>query len=58
MFLMSSCLAGLKVKYNGTGCLHYKILKLVEKKKAVTVCPELLGGFLTPREPAEMEKMF
>ncbi len=29
-------------------------MKLIEEKKAITVCPELLGGFLTPREPAEI----
>lgn len=29
-------------------------MKLIEEKKAFTVCPELLGGFSTPREPAEI----
>ncbi|MCG7314831.1 DUF523 domain-containing protein [Priestia flexa] len=27
---------------------------MIEKKQAITVCPELLGGFSTPREPAEI----
>jgi uncharacterized protein YbbK (DUF523 family) len=54
MILVSSCLAGLEVRYNGTHCLNSKISKLVEEKKAVTICPELLGGFTTPREPAEI----
>ncbi|TSI05763.1 DUF523 domain-containing protein [Lysinibacillus sp. BW-2-10] len=54
MILVSSCLAGLEVRYNGTHCLNDKIMKLIEEKKAITVCPELLGGFLTPREPAEI----
>ncbi|WP_394137680.1 DUF523 domain-containing protein [Cytobacillus oceanisediminis] len=54
MILVSSCLAGLEVRYNGTHSLENKIRKLVDEKKAVTVCPELLGGFLTPREPAEV----
>jgi len=27
---------------------------LVEENKAITICPELLGGFSTPREPAEI----
>ncbi|RUL50934.1 DUF523 domain-containing protein [Lysinibacillus antri] len=54
MILVSSCLAGLEVRYNGTHCLNNKIMKLIEEKKAITVCPELLGGFLTPREPAEI----
>lgn len=54
MILVSSCLAGLKVRYNGTDCLEEKIGKLVEENRAVTVCPELLGGLATPREPAEI----
>lgn len=54
MILVSSCLAGLEVRYNGTHSLDNKISKLVEENKAVTICPELLGGFSTPREPAEI----
>lgn len=54
MILVSSCLAGLKVRYNGTHCLDEKVAKLIEENKAVTVCPEVLGGLATPREPAEI----
>ncbi|MGN7403491.1 DUF523 domain-containing protein [Cytobacillus praedii] len=54
MILVSSCLAGLEVRYNGTHSLDNRICKLVEENKAVTICPELLGGFSTPREPAEI----
>lgn len=54
MILVSSCLAGLEVRYNGTHSLHKKIRELVEQNQAMTVCPELLGGFSTPREPAEI----
>ncbi|MFI2128690.1 DUF523 domain-containing protein [Lysinibacillus fusiformis] len=54
MILVSSCLAGLPVRYNGTHSLNYKISKLIEVNKAIPVCPELLGGFSTPREPAEI----
>jgi len=54
MILISACLAGLNVRYNGTNSLDEKIQKLVLEKKAVTVCPELMGGFSTPREPAEI----
>lgn len=51
---MSSCLAGLEVRYNGTHSLDNRIKKLLAEKKAISVCPELLGGFSTPREPAEI----
>jgi len=54
MILVSSCLAGLKVRYNGTDSLDDRISKLIEENKAFTVCPELLGGFSTPRQPAEI----
>jgi uncharacterized protein YbbK (DUF523 family) len=54
MILVSSCLAGLEVRYNGTHCLDSKISRLIEENKAMTICPELLGGFTTPREPAEI----
>ncbi len=54
MILVSSCLAGLQVRYNGTHSLDLKISKLIVENKAIPVCPELLGGFSTPREPAEI----
>lgn len=54
MILVSSCLAGLEVRYNGTHCLNNKIRQMINEKKAITVCPELLGGFSIPREPAEI----
>jgi uncharacterized protein YbbK (DUF523 family) len=54
MILVSSCLAGLEVRYNGTHSLDNKIRKLIEENRAITICPELLGGFSTPREPAEI----
>lgn len=54
MILVSSCLAGLPVRYNGTHRIDLRIQKLIEDNKAKMVCPELLGGFSTPREPAEI----
>ncbi|WP_088072656.1 DUF523 domain-containing protein [Gottfriedia luciferensis] len=54
MILVSSCLAGLEVRYNGSHSLDNRIRKLLQEKKAISVCPELLGGLSTPREPAEI----
>ncbi|MFF3021707.1 DUF523 domain-containing protein [Gottfriedia sp. NPDC057948] len=54
MILVSSCLAGLEVRYNGSHSLDNRIQKLIQENRAITVCPELLGDFLTPREPAEI----
>ncbi|UUD42981.1 DUF523 domain-containing protein [Bacillus pumilus] len=54
MIVVSACLAGLKVRYNSSHRLDQRIKELVQEGKAVTVCPELLGGFSTPRPPAEI----
>lgn len=54
MILVSSCLAGMKVRYNGTDCLDERLQSLFDSGKAVSVCPELLGGLAVPREPAEI----
>lgn len=54
MTLVSSCLAGFAVRYNGTDSLEENVRKLLESGEAVAVCPELMGGFVTPREPAEI----
>jgi len=54
MILVSSCLTGLKVRYNGTHNLDDRLAKLIEENKAVAVCPELLGELSIPREPAEI----
>nr|WP_267490837.1 DUF523 domain-containing protein [Paenibacillus monticola] len=52
--MVSSCLAGMKVRYNALHSLDHTIQRLVEENKAVAVCPELLGGLSIPREPAEI----
>ncbi|MFC4403887.1 DUF523 domain-containing protein [Gracilibacillus xinjiangensis] len=54
MILVSACLAGLEVRYDGSHKLDNRIKQLVEQGKAITICPELVGGFFTPREPAEI----
>ena len=54
MIVVSSCLAGLRVRYDGTDCLDEAMEKQLKGKKVQSVCPELLGGFSTPREPAEI----
>lgn len=54
MIVVSACLAGLKVRYNGSHRLDQRIEELVQEGKAVTVCPELLGGFSTPRPPLKL----
>jgi uncharacterized protein YbbK (DUF523 family) len=54
MIIVSACLAGVNCKYDGGNNYNEKIVKLVKQRKAIPVCPEQLGGFETPRLPAEI----
>ncbi|QCP37409.1 DUF523 domain-containing protein [Acinetobacter baumannii] len=54
MLLISACLIGEHVRYDGRSCSHIKLKQLFLNKKAHALCPELLGGFSTPRLPAEI----
>ncbi|HHY21813.1 MAG TPA: DUF523 domain-containing protein [Bacilli bacterium] len=55
MILISACLAGNPCRYDGTDCKENRLSMLVEEGKAAFVCPEVLGGLPTPREPAEIQ---
>lgn len=54
MYLISACLCGVNCKYSGGNNLSEKCLKLFKENKAVLVCPEQLGGLMTPRNPSEI----
>lgn len=54
MILVSACLAGCNCKYNGKNSAIPEIEQLVEEGKALMVCPEVLGGLPTPRDPCEI----
>ncbi|MFK7682023.1 DUF523 domain-containing protein [Priestia megaterium] len=54
MIAVSSCLAGIECRYNGSHSLVEKVRDLVEQNRALLICPELLGGFSIPRESAEI----
>lgn len=54
MIIVSACIAGVSCRYDGTSRLNEKILKLVAEKKAIPLCPEILGGRKIPREPVEI----
>ena len=51
--LVSACLCGQTVRYDGRGCLVPAIRLLVEEGKALPFCPECAGGLPVPRLPAE-----
>ncbi|MEO3944094.1 DUF523 domain-containing protein [Gorillibacterium sp. CAU 1737] len=54
MILVSACLAGMKVRYDGRDNLVETLGRFIEEGRALPVCPEVLGGLSTPREPAEI----
>jgi uncharacterized protein YbbK (DUF523 family) len=53
--LISSCLCGENVKYNGGNNLIPRLDELQEKFEFIQVCPEVLGGLDTPRVPSEIQ---
>ena len=51
--LISACLIGDNVKYNGGNNLTPKLDALLEKYELIPFCPEVEGGLSTPRSPSE-----
>lgn len=52
--LISSCLLGNNVKYNGKNNYVEGIYKLKDLYDLVIVCPEVMGGLSIPRIPSEI----
>ena len=57
MILISACLAGRNVKYNGSNNAVSWLCEWIErpKEQVLLVCPEVMGGLPTPRLPAEIQ---
>ncbi len=53
--LISSCLLGNNVKYNGKNNYIFGIEKLKEKYDLIVICPEVMGGLSIPRIPSEIK---
>ncbi len=51
---VSACLLGENCKYNGGNNFSKKVERFIQGHEVVPVCPEVLGGLPTPREPAEI----
>ena len=54
MIGVSACLGGCPVRYDGQDQKVAEIADLVKQKRAIPVCPEVLGGLPIPRTPAEI----
>lgn len=57
--LLSACLAGFKVRYNGSDkpLIDIALLRWRNQGRLVVCCPELAAGFSTPRPSAEIVPM-
>ena len=51
---VSACLLGENCKYSGGNNKNEAVLKFVEGKEIIPVCPEVAGGLPTPRVPVEL----
>lgn len=52
--IVSKCLLGYPCRYDGKSVPSQAVIDLENKYELVPVCPEELGGLLTPRIPAEI----
>ncbi len=53
MIIVSACLAGYRVRYDGKTVPNDEIVSLMKRGEAIPVCPEMLGGLPCPRTPSE-----
>ena len=55
--LVSACLLGIKVRYDGGDCGQNSVLlhKWLKLGIIVTICPEIAGDLPTPRPPSEIK---
>lgn len=56
MYIVSACLLGKNVKYNGGNNLTGPVVEFLKDKEYITVCPETAGGLPIPRVPSERLK--
>ena len=52
--IVSACLLGEKVRYDGAGFELEEMDLLKEKYELIPMCPEVLGGLSVPRDPSEI----
>lgn len=55
MKIVSACLAGVRCAYDGKARPCKEVISLLKKGEAIPIYPEQLGGFSTPRIPAEQK---
>ncbi len=55
MILVSACLLGKNVKYNGGNNYHQDVIDFLKEKEYLPICPESAGGLAIPRLPSEIK---
>ncbi len=53
VILISACLVGEKTRYDGKGKYNPLVKEILKKYDLLPICPEVLGGLKTPRDPSE-----
>lgn len=57
MILVSACLLGEKVRYDGGDSAVHGVIDIWEKEgRIISLCPEMAGGLCVPRDPAEINE--
>lgn len=56
IYLISACLLGVNCRYNGTSSRTDEFVSLLDSGRLIPICPEVLGGLDTPRDPCEIIK--
>lgn len=53
--IVSACLMGIPCRWNGSpDAREPELMRVLGGHEVITICPELLAGFNTPREPCEI----
>lgn len=53
--LISACLIGVNCKYNGGNNENELVTEYIKDKEIIIICPEIMGGLSTPRNPSEIK---
>jgi uncharacterized protein YbbK (DUF523 family) len=53
---ISACLLGVNCKYDGKNNLNLELIRQIQGKELILICPEVMGGLSTPRIPSEVQQ--
>ena len=53
--MISACLLGYNVKYDGKNNLNNDLIEFLKDYEVISICPEIMGGLSIPRTPAEIK---